>query len=258
MRGNEGLAGRPSGRFRDAWWLPYAAGAALSALVLAVMVWQVVVRGPFIALDWRVHEIFAPRVPEGGLKIAFETLSRPGQRWLTLPLLLVAGAWVGWRQRRLRPLLAVFAGLGSAFLVGKTIKDALARTPPYRDVDILHGVGEAFPSGHTANATMTWALLTLLLVGSRGLRPDDRWRRRGLLISAMLLLIVSTAVVVLEYHWLSDIPGGWAVGVFALMVALLVLGPPVASSAEDDGAGDRGDALSSPGEAEPVGRGSAD
>lgn len=258
MRRTDGPASRLIGRFRDTWWLPYATGAAVSAVVLAVMVWHVVVRGPFVALDWRVHELLSPHVPDGLGKMALDTLARPGQRWLTLPFLLATAVYVGWRQRRARPLIAAMAGLASAYIVGKSIKDALARTPPYRDIDILHGVGEAFPSGHAANAAMTWALIVALLFGTRGRRPHRGRRAIGIAVSVLLAVLVGTIMVVMDYHWLSDIAGGWMVGIFALMVALLVLGPPVTSSAENDGARDRGDTLAAPGEAEPVGRGSAD
>jgi membrane-associated phospholipid phosphatase len=258
MRAKDAPLGRPIGRLRDSWWLPYAAAAAVSALVLAVMVWQVVTRGPFVALDWRVHEFLSPHVPDGAGKAALDTLARPGQRWLTLPILLATAAFVSWKQRRKRPLIAALAGLASAYIVGKTIKDALARTPPYRDIDILHGVGEAFPSGHAANAAMTWALITVLVFGTRGLRPHRGRRNIGLAVSVLLAVLAGTIMVVMDYHWLSDIPGGWTVGIFALIVALLVLGPPVESSAEDDGARDRGDALAPAGEAEPVGGGPAD
>jgi membrane-associated phospholipid phosphatase len=249
------------------WWLPYAGGALLAAAALAVMVWQVVIRGPFLAADWPVHEFLTPRVPDGAGKVALDTLARPGQRWLTLPLLLAAGAWVSWRQHRLRPLLAVLTGLGSAYLVGRLVKDGLARTPPYRDIDILHGLGEAFPSGHAANAAMTWALLSVLLLGSRGLWPNPRRLRAALLASAAVAVVVGTIMVVMDYHWVSDIVGGWTVGLFALMLALLALGPPAtqsgdepsaARSGDDQRRGDRREALPAAGETEPVGRRAAD
>jgi membrane-associated phospholipid phosphatase len=236
------------------WWLPYLAGAMAAAAVLGLTVWQVVVRGPLVAVDWSLHELLTPHVPSGAGKGLLDTLSRPGQRWLTLPLLLMVGAWVSWRQRRVRPMLSVLAGLGTAYLVGKTIKDGLARTPPYKDVDILHGIGEAFPSGHAANVAMTWALLSVLLFGARGVWPNGRRLRLGFIVSAGLSVLVGIIMVVMDYHWLSDIPGGWAVGLLALMVALIALGPP--QSGEDEGGGYGGQALAAAGHAEPV-RGSS-
>lgn len=239
----------------DAWWLPYAVGAVAAAVALLVMVWQLVVRGPLVGVDWPVHQTLTEHVPTGAGQIVLDTLSRPGQRWLTLPLLLAFGAWMSWRQRRLRPMLAVLVGLGSAFLVGKTIKYALARTPPYKDVDILHGVGEAFPSGHAANAAMTWALISIMLFGARGVWPNRERLRIGLAVSAGLSALVGTIMVVMDYHWLSDIPGGWLVGVFSLMLALIAFGPR--RSDQDERGGHGRQALAATGQAETVRSGSA-
>ena len=240
----------------NAWWLPYAAGAAAAAGALLLMVWQVVVRGPLVTVDWSVHEVLTEQVPTGTGQALLDTLARPGQRWLTLPLLLALGAWVSWRQRRVRPMLAVVVGLGSAYLVGTTIKGGLARTPPYKDVDILHGVGEAFPSGHAANAAMTWALISIMLFGARGVWPNRERLRIGLVVSAGLSVLVGTIMVVMDYHWLSDIPGGWMVGLFSLMLALIAFGPR--PSDEDESGGDGRQALAAAGQAETVRGGTAD
>jgi membrane-associated phospholipid phosphatase len=175
---------------------------------------------------------------------------------LTLPLLLAFGAWVSWRQRRVRPMLAVLVGLGSAYLVGKTIKDGLGRTPPYKDVDILHGVGEAFPSGHAANVAMTWALISIMLFGARGVWPNRERLRIALVISAGLSALVGTIMVVMDYHWLSDIPGGWLVGLLSLMLALIAFGPR--RSDQDERGGDGSHALAAADQAETVRGGSAD
>jgi membrane-associated phospholipid phosphatase len=239
-----------------AWWLPYAAGAAVAAGGLLFMVWQVVNRGPLVSVDWSVHEALTSHVPTGAGQALLDTLSRPGQRWLTLPLLLALGAWVSWRQRRVRPLLSVLVGLGSAYLVGKTIKDGLARTPPYKDVDILHGVGEAFPSGHAANVVMAWALISIMLFGARGVWPNRERLRIGLVITVGLSALVGTIMVVMDYHWVSDIPAGWMVGLSSLMLALITFGPR--PSDQDERGGDGRQALAAAGQAETVRGGSAD
>ena len=207
------------------WWWRYAMVATLAALALVVMIWQLVGRGPLIAADWRIHEYFSPRAADGVVRFALDTLSRPGQRWFTLPVILAAGAYVSWRQQRLRPLIAVVAGLGTAYLLGKWIKEGLSRTPPFKEVDILHGLGEAFPSGHVANATYTWALITVLFFGARGLWPNRRRVYIGFGVTTCLVVLVGAIMVINDYHWLTDLPGGVAVGLIALMASLIVLGP---------------------------------
>jgi membrane-associated phospholipid phosphatase len=232
-RGDDTLIERGHGT-GSRWWWPYAAVATLAALALAVMIWQLVARGPFVAADWRIHAYFFPRVADGAARFALDTLSRPGQRWLTLPVLLAVGVFVSWRQQRLRPLIAVVVGLGTAYLLGKWIKEGLGRTAPFLEVDILHGIGQAFPSGHVANATYSWALITLLFFGERGLWPNRRRVFIGFGVTAGLVVLVGGIMVINDYHWFTDLPGGVAVGLIALMAALIVLGPASGTARSSD------------------------
>jgi membrane-associated phospholipid phosphatase len=91
---------------------------------------------------------------------------------------------------------------------------------------MLHGDGPAFPSGHTANATFTWIILVIVWLGPRGLRPDPARFRRWLAITCAWILVTSGLMVLLDYHWISDIPGGWALGALATPVAVAVLNAP--------------------------------
>jgi RimJ/RimL family protein N-acetyltransferase len=206
------------------WRTSAVASAAVSAGTLALMTWQVITRGPFIAWDWSVHEYVDPRVPDGWALIAIDEVSNVGgQRQFTVPILVGFGVWIAYRQRRFRPLAAIFAGLATIFFVGYGIKLGLARTPPADGVDMLHGDGQAFPSGHTANAAFTWFFLIVVLFGSRGLKPDRARFRLWLPIAVGWMLVASALMVALDYHWLSDIPGGWALGALAAAVASRVL-----------------------------------
>jgi membrane-associated phospholipid phosphatase len=211
------------------WWASAVVSALLAAGVLALMTWQVTARGPFIAWDWSVHEYVDPHVPDGWALIVIDEVSNVGgNRLYTVPILVGVGAWIAYRQHRFRPLIAVVSGLATIFFVGYGIKFGLARTPPADGIDILHGGGQAFPSGHTANATFTWIFLVVVLFGARGLRPDRRRLWRWLPVGVAWILITSAVMVLLDYHWLSDIPGGWALGALAASVAGLVLYAPAA------------------------------
>src|SRR5690625_5047994 len=102
------------------------------------MVWQVVIRGPFVAWDWPFHAYVDPRVPSGDLKTASDALaSALGQRKYTLPILAVVALFVARRLRSWRPIIATAAGLATVFFVGYAIKLALRRTPPALGIDVL-------------------------------------------------------------------------------------------------------------------------
>lgn len=208
------------------WWVGYAWTAAIAAGCLAVMVWQVLIAGPFVAWDWPFHEYVDASQPTGLPRDLLDLLaSLGGQRLYTAPLLIGVGAWVAWTQHSWRPLMAIAAGLATVFFVGYAIKFGLGRTPPADGIDVLHGDGQAFPSGHTANATLTWLLIVVLLFGAAGAWPDRARFRRWLAVAMVVVFVAGMLMTVLDYHWLSDIPGGWLLGLLALMVALLVLGP---------------------------------
>lgn len=116
------------------------------------------------------------------------------------------------RQRPLRALaaVAVVAGAGAATLL---FKAALAH-PRYHPVLGLHQLSPtAFPSGH-ATAAMSLALAAVL-VSSR------RWRAAVATGAGIYALGVSVSLIILRWHFPSDVLGGLlvATGVCLLVVA---------------------------------------
>lgn len=229
------------------WWvLPLLTGT-VSAVLLGFLTWQVVVRGPFIGWDWPLHTYVDPRQPSGvGRDMLNVVASLGGQRLYTLPILVLMGTWVVWKQQNIRALVAISAGLATVFFVGYWIKFGLARTAPHTGVDILHGEGQAFPSGHTANATLTWTLIVVILFGAAGARPHGRLLRRWMSLAIAFVFISGMLMTLLDYHWFSDIPGGWLLGALALAVSAAILRAPVpwpalptfGRSERDEGDGD--------------------
>ncbi|NED98903.1 phosphatase PAP2 family protein [Phytoactinopolyspora halotolerans] len=206
------------------WWLAPALTGVLSAALLAFMTWQVVERGFVIDWDWPFHEYVDARQPEGVARELLDGVaSLGGQRLYTLPIVVAVGVWVAWKQRKIRVLIAVGSGLATVFFIGYWIKFSLARTAPHTGMDILHGDGQAFPSGHTANATLTWFLIATILFGAHGWRPDRRRFRQATVAACVIVFLAGALMALLDYHWLSDIPGGWLLGALALSVANAVL-----------------------------------
>ena len=84
-----------------------------------------------------------------------------------------------------------------------------------RPEDFLHLVAtrsDSFPSGHTANATVVWLGLALLIP------RDPRWRRILIPAAALLALAVGVSRPMLGVHWPSDVVGGWAFGLFWILL----------------------------------------
>ena len=86
-----------------------------------------------------------------------------GLRSLTATVLLVTAAFIGWRFKSWRPIyLSVSALLLLNGVVGIS-KIIFGRTKPRLALDLLHAGGLSYPSGHSANALLTWGMTAYLI-----------------------------------------------------------------------------------------------
>lgn len=166
-----------------------------------------------VQLDWQVM-LFRPykQWPEiHGFLDAFVVL---GQRGPTAVLVAAWLGWRSWRQRTLRPLLA----LGFSLLLLNTtvgaVKIGLGRLGPHYATSIgspeLFIGGDIFPSGHTANGVVTWGILAYLATTPLA----RRWLS---VVGAVFALGVGATTVYLGTHWVSDVLLGWAAGLLILL-----------------------------------------
>ena len=146
-----------------------------------------------------------------------------GQRAVVLA---VAVTWFGIRAVRHRdahPLIMLTVAtllLNVSVGVAKTVIGRLG--PLQLGASALHpGAaaiftdGTIFPSGHTANAVVTWGLLALLA----------RRRRRIWAVAAVFLAgTVGLSTIYLGTHWVSDVLAGWVAGALVLL-AMPALAP---------------------------------
>ncbi|WP_051144056.1 phosphatase PAP2 family protein [Modestobacter italicus] len=140
-----------------------------------------------------------------------------GQRAICLA---IAAAWLGlraWRERDLRPLgVLLVATLLTNIGVG-AMKTLVGRLGPLQlgadaglpgAADVFAPGGTIFPSGHTANAVVTWGVLVLVARGHR---------RVGAVLAAVVAVTVGLTTVYLGTHWISDVVAGWCAGGLVLL-----------------------------------------
>ncbi|MFI8526536.1 phosphatase PAP2 family protein [Promicromonospora sukumoe] len=217
-------------------WRSSAVAAVIGVLVFAFLIWQVIVRGPFIAWDWQFHYYVDSHHPVGWEKAFLDIVaSVTGERMFTIPMVGGTALYVArkqggpgslWDICTRRPVLAVLAGLATIALIGYGTKFGLGRTGPHHNMDVLHAGGQAFPSGHAANTFFTGFFILCLLFTQHGLYPSVARLRTMIPVVAVIVMIAGALMSWLDYHWLSDIPGGWLLGFIACMVALSVLRAP--------------------------------
>lgn len=194
-----------------------------SAFYLAVIV-AVLATSRLVAFDWDVM-LYKPyeHWPEAqGFLNSYVVL---GQRGPSAIIATVWLAWRSWRSRSWRPLLVLGVALVLLNMTVGAVKIGMGRLGPHYahviDSSALFQGGGIFPSGHTANAVVTWGVLAYLAV---------RHRRTGAVLAGFLGTTVGLTTVYLGTHWVSDVLAGWAAG--ALVLLVLPLFEPVISTAD--------------------------
>ncbi len=197
--------------------------AFTAAFYLAVVL-AVLTTSRLVALDWWVM-MFKPYEHWPAFQQFLNVYVIAGQRG---PSSIVVGIWLGWRCLRLRswrPLLVMGVSLVLLNMSVGAVKIGMGRLGPhYAHVagsnELFLG-GGIFPSGHTANAVVTWGIVAYCAV---------RHRRLGAFLAGFMGITVGLTTLYLGTHWVSDVLAGWAAG--ALVLLALPLFEPVIESAD--------------------------
>ncbi|MFB6817410.1 phosphatase PAP2 family protein [Streptomyces sp. NPDC056347] len=182
------------------------------AFYLAIVV-AVLVSSWLVTLDWKVM-LFRPYQQWPEIHAFLDYYVVLGQRGPTATMVACWLGWRSWRQHTLRPLLTLGAALLLLNVTVGAVKIGLGRLGPHYATQIgsaeLFAGGDIFPSGHTANAVVTWGILAYLATTPRA-------RRYLSAMSAIVSLGVGLTTVYLGTHWLSDVLLGWAAGLLIML-----------------------------------------
>ena len=133
--------------------------------------------------------------------------------WAVLTALTIAIAVMLAYTRRVRAALLLFTVFGGRLLV-ELQKVLVDRDRPgvSPHLEAVHSM--SFPSGHAANAMITYLAIALLLpVGQRN-------RAIAVGIALVAALLVGWSRVALGVHWPSDVIGGWAFGILWIAICM--------------------------------------
>ncbi|MDQ1039635.1 membrane-associated phospholipid phosphatase [Streptomyces sp. V3I8] len=179
----------------------------------AAIVWAVVITSWLVRLDWQVM-FFRPYQQWPEIHAFLDYYVVLGQRGPTAVMIAAWLGWRSWRQHTLRPLLTLGASLLLLNLTVGAAKISMGRLGPHYATSVGSNEmwlgGDIFPSGHTANAVVTWGILAYLA-------STPRARRWLSAFSAVVSLGVGLTTVYLGTHWLSDVVLGWAAGLLILL-----------------------------------------
>ncbi|MEI6039091.1 MAG: phosphatase PAP2 family protein [Actinomycetes bacterium] len=143
-----------------------------------------------------------------------------GLRGFTATVLLISAALIGWRFKSFRPFnLSVFSLLLLNGVVGLS-KLAFHRVKPRLANDLLHTTGLSYPSGHAANALLSWGLLAYLIFRYTHKEPFVGMRLDWLV--GLITAAVCTVSLIRDTHWFSDLLGGTLLGGSLLVFVIAV------------------------------------
>jgi membrane-associated phospholipid phosphatase len=121
-------------------------------------------------------------------------------------------------RRQPWPALVLFAGNLLGRLIVDFQKYQIGRLRPDANPHLVEVATLSFPSGHSANAVMTYVAIALFLA------PQERGRWYSLTAAVALALIIGLSRVMLGVHYPSDVVGGWAFGALWVQVMLWFAG----------------------------------
>ena len=195
----------------------------LSSLLLALFALNTLLvtsSNSYRRLDGLIGDRQSPRL-HGLTRTLVLSIDNLGLRGLSATLLLLAAFAISLRFKSWRPLnLSFLALLGLNVVVG-ALKILLSRSKPRDGSDLFHigGVG-SYPSGHAANAILTWGVLAYLIY-----RYTHRALGRAKILQSGVALVslgVSAVSLYRNTHWLSDLVGGLLIGGSLLVLVIAV------------------------------------
>lgn len=173
---------------------------------------------------WRVDKFFAevdrPNFT-GLLNFLILRIDDLGLRWVTASILLIMALLVSRRFNSWRPLnLSILSLIFLNIFVGAA-KIGFGRCKAREDFDVcMFSGGIAYPSGHVANALVTWGLFAYIIFRYTHREPFEGLRLYWLV--AMITIAVSIVSLLRNTHWLTDLIGGMFLGgsILILVVAI--------------------------------------
>lgn len=208
-------------------WYPVAWFAAVCFVVFALVLWDIHADGLARQLDHvvadRIREIGFRENPVGNA-VGF-LLSQTGGRATNVAWVLVLCVVAVVQRRSWVPLARIAVAVTLMWAAVYPFKGGFSRSFPMDpEGDYFNAaVGGAYPSGHQANAVLLSAVGAWIAMDY----IRQRWIRRVVCGYAIAAPVISAvAVLIMNYHWVTDVIGGACAGVVLLWLLRAAWGTP--------------------------------
>lgn len=175
-------------------------------------IWLAMLLGGTGALDRTIYEaLYVGHRPV--LLAAAHFFTVLGEPTVLIAASLACALWLWFAGRgRLGLTLLLVALIGRG--LSEVQKLAIARPRPELEPHLVVVKTSSFPSGHATSSMIFYLALALALAA------HSRWRRVAAVGAILLSLLIGISRVMLGVHWPSDVIGGWAFGLFWVLLAL--------------------------------------
>ncbi len=195
----------------------------LSAVAFGLLLWGVLAHAGLTLADPGVANFVAGH-RLGWLTPLMQLVTWLGSSFFIIPFGIAAGGTLWRRRRTWQPLVMMAAAfLGAAGLYG-IVKPAVGRARPPAALQVGGpDIGRAFPSGHATQSIAFYGMLAVVLIAWYA----PRHPRLFVAGAALVTLVIGGSRLYLGVHWLTDVLGGYALGLawlsLVMVTSLLVI-----------------------------------
>jgi undecaprenyl-diphosphatase len=189
----------------------------ISALVFAFLLWGVLAHSGLTVIDPNVTTFVAShRI--GWLTPVMQTVTWLGSSVFIIPFGVAVGVYLWRRRHTWRPLIMMAVAFAGAAGLYDIVKPTVGRARPPAALQVGGpDKGFAFTSGHATQSIAFYGMLAVVIIA---------WwvsNRRLLVIlgAALLTLVIGASRLYLGVHWLTDVLGGYALGLTWLSLVMI-------------------------------------
>ena len=195
--------------------------------IYALITQQVLVNSWIRRLDEWIYERDILLVTPGKTPTIVILMDDLGLRGITSAILLITAILISRRFKSWRPInLSLLALLLLNLAVGAS-KLLFGRTKPSTGFDLFFtDSGLSYPSGHAANAVLSWGMIAYLIFRYSHKEPFEGLRLTWFV--SIISTLVCLASLYRNTHWFSDLLGGLFIG-SALLVAVIAIDRSITS-----------------------------
>ncbi|MBA3788795.1 phosphatase PAP2 family protein [Patescibacteria group bacterium] len=195
-------------------YLPHSAfGFATVFILLAALITLFPVT--LSVVDTFVHTLAIPLQTPGWSNV-FVVITTFGSTEAVIAVFLVIAYLYRHRPDIIARLLLALLG---ATISGEYIKELLHRARPTTLAGLQAIHSYSFPSGHSNESMVLYGFLGVLLFIHAKSRPA---KIAAIIVPTLIILLVGVSRIVLNYHYLTDVLGGFMLGAFWLAVSFAI------------------------------------